>query len=473
MLLKRQVARLQPSFYLGIFLLLIVACGVLLYYLNAPFVEYGPDTPGYLIAAQQIRTTGIPVNYFRLPTYPFFILLIDAVAGQGNLMAVSIVQGILFVCAVGEIYFLTLLITRRMWIAFFVGLWVGTNIVLLYNAKLIMTEGLSLWLLTTLILCAVVFLKTLRPIFFWASFACLLLLLFTRPEWILFPLLLFLYIIVYTRKKLSKRAIVLPVISALVVIYLLVGAYIYANDKLNHIASLSSVTNMNFIGKVIQYRMQDETPYNPYFSHIYDYYINQGQYSPYYIMNRVPTLGAAYAHAPAKWAEGIILHHPVEFLVKSVPYFFTSLYYNPPSSYPNIAHGEFVNIIKFILQVHLYLFTIDLLFPLCALVWIILCCYRKTRHIFGVQIMGLLVLTVLYGVIITTLGGYSPNDYVRTHVVFDPLITLIVWGTFGLGIYQLGSFIRRRKQVSKARVAFDPRPEEFSQTVEQQANTAS
>lgn len=45
--------------------------------------------------------------------------------------------------------------------------------------------------------------------------------------------------------------------------------------------------------------------------------------------------------------------------------------------------------------------------------------YRKTRHAFCVQTMGLLVLTILYAVLITTLGGYTENDYARIGVVFQ------------------------------------------------------
>ncbi|EFH81816.1 hypothetical protein [Ktedonobacter racemifer] len=448
---KQAGVETRLSYYLGAFLLLIIIGVVGIYYLNAPFVEFGPDTYGYLGAVHQLQTTGNPVNYFRLPTYSIFILGVYAFTHQGNLMAVSIVQGILFICAVAEIYLLTLLITRRPWIAFLVGLLVGTNIFLLYSAKLIMAEGLSLWLLTTVMLNAIVFLKTLRPLFLWISSGCLLFLLFARPEWVLFPCLLFLILIVFTWKKLPRRTIALPVISSLAVMYLLIGGYIYANARINNVASLSTVTNMNLIGKVLQYRMQDETPYNPYLSHIYDDYLRQGHASPFYIASHAPGIGDHYAQASADWAKNIILHHPVEFLMKSVPLFFTSLYYYPAPSIPHIAPGKFVNIINPLLLIQLRLSTTNILFPLCALIWLTLCCYRKTRHAFGVQTMGLLVLTVVYAVIITTLGSYSESEYPRIHVIFDPLITLVVWGSFGLGIYQLLSFLRGRKKAGFSR----------------------
>lgn len=442
---KQTVAGAQLTYYLGGALLLIVASIVILYYLNAPSVKLTVDSYSYLGAVQQLHTTGNPVNYFRLPTYPLFILGVYALTHQGNLMAVSIVQGILFICAALEIAFLTWMITRKRWAAFLVGVLVGTNIYLLYSAKLIMTEGLSLWLLTTVLLSAVLFLKTLRPRFLWVSAVGLLLLLFTRPEWVPFPGMLFLLLIVFTWKKLPLRRVALPVISALAVIYLLVGSYIYVNAQTNHLPSLSWVTNMNLIGKVLQYRMQDESPTNPSFSHVYDSYLRRGIDSPYYITSHVPGLGNNYAQASADWAKAIILHHPGEFLVKSVPYLFTSLYAYPLSSISQL-NGKFAPLFNLLLNLQSHLSLVNIFFPLCALIWLALCCSRKTRHDFRVQAMGVLVVTIIYAVIITTLGGYREDDLARVHVVFDPAITLIVWGSLALGFAQ---FIRRTVNLAR------------------------
>jgi hypothetical protein len=440
---KKPIINTRIACYVGIFLLLIVVCMVILYYRNAPSVEFGPDTYGYLGAVQQLQTTGNPVNYFRLPGYPLFLLGVYILTHQGDLMAASMLQGFLFLCSVVEIALLAFLITRRTWIAFFIGIFMGTNIFLLYSAKIIMTEGLALWLLITVMLSAIAFLKTPRIRYFWIGAVSLLLLLFTRPEWVFFPAILFPILILFTWKKLPVRAVLLPVISSLVVIYLLVGGYIYANARINHIASLSYVTNMNLIGKVLQYRMQDESPYNSYLSHTYDSYLKQGIDSPFQITSRVQGLGDNYAQTSADWAKGIILHHPVEFLVKSVPYLFTTLYSYAPSSIPHIQ-GKYAGIFNLLLQIHIHLALMNILFPLCALIWLVLCCSRKTRHVFGVQAMGLLSLTIIYAMLITTLGSYADGEYARIHVVFDPLLSLVILGSLGLGIYQLQSFLRNR-----------------------------
>ena len=434
-MLSKKITVDPQTYFLCLGLFLLVTGIVVLYYVNAPFVEFGPDTPGYLSALHQLQTTGNPVNFFRLPTYPLFLLGVYTLTWQGNLMAASNIQGFLFICATGEISFLTFLITRKKWIAFLVGVLVGTNIFLLYNVKLIMTEGLSLWLFTTVMLNAILFVRNRRLLYFWISAVCLLFLLFARPEWVLFPCMLFPMLIFATWKKLPVRTVLLSAGSALLVIYLLVGSYIYVNARMNHVASLSSVTNMNLIGKVLQYHMQDESPYNPSLSRIYDTFAKEGR-SPYYITGHVPGLGDNNAQVSADWAKEIILHHPGEFLAKSLPYLFTSLYVIPPLSIPQF-HGLFAGMFQILLRIQIRLLLVNIFFPLCALVWIVLCCLRKTRHSFCVQATGILVLTIIYAIIITTLGGYTENDYARTHVVFDPVIALVVWGSLGLGLSQL------------------------------------
>src|SRR5712692_3166378 len=96
------------SFAMLLFLLTIIS--TVAYYLNYPRPELTADTPGYLNIVQHIQ--GHPyqlVDVGRLPGYPLLIVLIYALAGQGNLMAVSIAQAALFVLATLEIYLLSIL----------------------------------------------------------------------------------------------------------------------------------------------------------------------------------------------------------------------------------------------------------------------------------------------------------------------------------------------------------------------------
>ena len=147
----------QKNFHLGSILCIITATITLLYYLHAPYPEITIDSPGYLEVVKQLHLYGNPVHPARLPIYPLMIVVVYFLAGQGNIMAVCIVQGIFFVLTALELYSIALLLFRQPWIAFCFGLLIGTNLILLSYCKPLMTEGLSLWLLTTSILLMVLF----------------------------------------------------------------------------------------------------------------------------------------------------------------------------------------------------------------------------------------------------------------------------------------------------------------------------
>src|SRR5260370_3080533 len=141
-----------------------------------------------------------------------------AVAGQGNLMAVSIVQGALFVLTALEFYILTALILKRGWLAFLISLFVSTNLILLSYSKPIMTEGLSLWLLTTLVLCAVYFATTLQLRVLWLLSICMFLLCFTRPHWSYFPILLYAYLFFLFIPRKDRPRLLPPILPSVVAI---------------------------------------------------------------------------------------------------------------------------------------------------------------------------------------------------------------------------------------------------------------
>ena len=186
-------------------------------------------------------------------------------------------------------------------------------------------------------------------------------------------------------------------------------------------------------------------------SHIYDDFLRRGNSSPYEIFAQVPALRTHNGQASADWARAIILHHPVEFLSKSIPFFFTSLYhYYPVGTLEHPGPGPYDTFVSSIVKIHQYLYATNIAFPFCALFWLILCCYRKTRRAFCVRVMGLLAGILVYAVLVTTLGGYFEDDYMRVHIVFDPLITLVVWGSVGLGIYWLVSLERSKKQAQRS-----------------------
>lgn len=434
--------RAHKYIFFGAILLLLTASLTVLYYLNYPRPELNVDTAGYLEAVRQLQTNGNPVHPWRLPVYPLLIVLIYVLTGQGNLMAVSIVQGALFVLTALEFYLLAILLFKRGWLALLLSLLVGSNLILLSYSKPIMTEGLSLWLLTTILLLAIYFLKTKSMRVFWLVTACLLLLLFTRPEWVFLPILLYAYLLIAAVRQGLGRRFLPRVLLTLAFIYALLGGYATVNAIHSGFFGLSFIENMNLLGKVLQYNMQDEAP--PQYQHIsatLDTFVAKGERSPYYILSREPELARDFARPAGEFARTIILRHPAEFLLKSVPYFFSSLtaYYPTPRS---SLSGPFDDFLTWLLSLHRWLYASNALFPYCAFAWLFLLCWRRTRQKALIQEMGLIVLVALYALSITTLGGYYEHDYMRVHIIFQPLIILTIWGV----VFNVGALTRCKSQ---------------------------
>ena len=406
---------------------------VMIYYYNHPQPEPLADTWSYLYVVDRIQVSGQIVNFWRLPGYPLFIVVIYALKGQGNLGAVSEAQAILFVLAALEIYVLAVLILRRAWAAFLIGLLVGINIPLLSYMKPIMSETLGLWLLTTLALAVIVFLKTFRLTVFWLITVCILLLFLTRPEWIFLPVLLFAYLLLVAAWRGAFRRVLPHALGSLALCYGVLGSYAFVNAKQNHYPGVTWIENINELGKVLQYRMQDEAP--PQYanvSHILDTYVSKGMVDPYPILAEQPELVRDDAALAGRFSQWIIVHHPVEFFVKSVPVFFSSLtvFYQESRIAPA---GPFASPLIGLDNEFRALYKWYIFFPAGAAIWLLLLFWHKTRSLLVVQMMGAIVLLGLYGLVSTTLGAYRGYDYMRIHTLFDPLMTMVIWGTLLMG----------------------------------------
>ena len=169
-----------------------------------------------------------------------------------------------------------------------------------------------------------------------------------------------------------------------------------------------------------------------HFSHTLDTYVAKGIVDPYIILAHEPALERNDAALAGTFSQSIISHHPVEFLVKSVPIFFSSLtvLYEESHIAPT---GTYHTILTWLDSRFRALYQLNILFPVCAAIWLLLLFWKKTRSLILIQMTGAVVLLSLYGLISLTLGAYRGYDYMRIHTLFDPLLTLVIWGTLLLG----------------------------------------
>jgi hypothetical protein len=415
-------------------LLLLTTIITTIYYANYPQAEPMPDTPAYLYVAYKLHLhpTWL-VDAWRLPGYPLFIDFVYTLNGQNNLMAVSIVQAILFVLATMEIYVLAILVLKHTWMAFLIGVIVGTNVILISYIKPIMSEGLALWLVSTLALAVVYCVRTLRIHAFWLIVLCLIPLVFTRPEWVYLPVPLFAYLLLVALRRGSVRRVLFNALLGLTCIYALVAVYIGVNTQRNHYPGLTAIENFNWLGKVLQYNMQDEVPPQlAQYGHQLDILVRETNLSPYVVLRRMPAFSKDDAQPAGNFARTIVLHHPVEFFVKSLPLFLPSLthYYDTRSKEPS---GPFSGFLASLTSFDRILYRANAFFLLCVPLWMFLLCWRKVKSHPLVLEMGAIVLLAFYALTITILGGYKFEDYMRVHIVFDALLIFAVWGSLFLG----------------------------------------
>src|SRR5437588_3169277 len=389
--------------------LLVVLTGIveIAYYLNYPVPVINADTPAYLHVVERILTHPyLLVDTWRLPGYPLFVVLVYALAGRGNLVAVSMAQAILFALATLECYIIAVLLFKRAWIAFIIGLLIGTNVILISYTQPIMPEGMALWELATLTLTLLWLIRSMRVCAFWCMVACLILLFLTRPEWVYLPVPLIIYLLLVVRHRGVFRHWLRRSLVALALIYTIVLTYVGINGLINHYFGLTAVVNFNLMGKVLQYNMQDEAPaQDATLSRQLDVVIAHVDKDPYHVLRYLPSLARDNAVPAGQFAQTIILHHPVEFIVKSVPLVFSSLtaYYDQsPDSHLAALWAP----LAWLKSEDQLLYGWNILFPVCATIWLGLLCGRRIGKHHIVLEMGVIVLLSTYGLIITTVGGY-------------------------------------------------------------------
>ncbi len=450
---------------LGLVALLGSSLLVLAYYLNHPTPEYYPDTATYLTVTGHIMTTGKLVDPVRTPGYPLLVALCFWLAGQGNLLAVSIVQGVLFVLAALEVYCITYLLTRRAfgggrlrepssrilgsfaasrapaWMGLAIGLLVGTNTYLLSYSKPILSEGFSLWIVTSLALALLLFARSFQLRYFWLLVAFLFIAFMTRPEWAYAPVLLFLFLLLLALARGRFRRLAPHALAATLLLYSLLGLYIYENAALNGFSGITSIQRANLLGKVLQYDMQGEAP-QPYatLAREASAYRATGAIDPYDFALLHPEVAANNWALADAYTTAIVKAHPLEFVLKTIPLLFTTSNEYFERSFI-ASQGPFAAPLFLLRWFSLGTLMLSQFFPYLALFWLGLLCWRWREHSPLREGMAALSFVGLYELAVISAGGYS--DYSRLHVAFEPVMLVVVCASLLLGLSFLLGKLRK------------------------------
>ncbi len=460
----------------GLALALLTILALALYYSQTAVVVRDPDTPAYLAVAHHIARQGKLVDDTRLPGYPLLLLIVFALAGRGNLLAVGVAQAVLFTLATLEVYAIVCLIARRAWLACAVALLVGTNLRIISYVKPILSEGLTLFLTVSLALAVVVFLQRPSQRGLWIVFACMLALFMTRPEWMYLPVPLAAYLLLVAWRRGLTRRFLPHALGGVGAVYAVLALYIFGNFVVNGYAGVTYIQNLNLLGKVMEYHMQNEAPAR--YAQITQL-INQHQAAhdndPWHIA--YPPLQRDHFALAGRYAESIILRHLGEFLSKSWALGVHTLH----TAYPFHTFTPTGPLAPALLWLDGFSATtlgqMYWLLVLAPFWWAIVAlgviAARVTparrllqqerlmgwsarlnaivspqRLIEMAELFGALALLAVYDWALTTLGGYVYFE--RLHAPFDPLLMIIVYGSAGLALLALtrivGVIWRTRRQ---------------------------
>lgn len=421
----------------GIAAAVVTACVAALYYANNG-IEPDPDSSAYLLVAHRLATLSSLPDPQRVPGYPLLIAAVFAVFGRDNLAAASVAQAALFICAIVELYALLCVLLRRAWAALAVALLAGTSVNLLSYVRPILSEALALWLVTTLACAVVLYLRRPRRATLWAAAAVLLALCLTRPEWIYLPIPLFAFLLWAARGRVPPWAQLMHAVASLAVLYAALGGYMWANHARNGCGvDMTYVQNFNLLGKIMQYRMQDEAP--PQYAalaRVVDQSLASGNASPWQLVG-------SGAYSPLKrdcqavagaYSLSIIATHPLEYAAKSIPVAAQTLT-DTTDFRPIVVTGTFAGALSALDAIGSLVIRGLILFPLVAVHWVVVALRRSAD--WRPRAAAALALIGAYGVALTALGSYA--YYPRLRAPYAPLLIALVWGTLlvaGIAICQ-------------------------------------
>jgi hypothetical protein len=423
---------LSPHFP-GILIVVVpTALFVVAFYVNQPDVRTSPDTDSYLDVAARIREDGTLTDLFRTPGYPLFISLVFLLFGDNNLQAVSIAQGVLFVVTAVEIYAITYLIARRVWIAATVALIASVNTYQLSYAKGIIVEGFALWTVVSLALTIVLFVRVPKARRLWLVSGVLLLALLTRPEWLYvpIPLLGFLVIGAY-RLGVRGRRLLLHACAATAVVYGVVGLYVLANGAKYHYGPFVVIPRIVMLGKIMQYRMQHDAPpqYADVTRRIDDYLAKEGERGPYLFIDQNPDLGTNLWEPAGEYARATIRNAPLEYVWKTIKFAHTGTTYRWGFGEIN-KRGTLGDQLSYLETVSAKVYDKYQYFPLfgaaCLISWVGALA-KPTRAARQIQMMAALAFLGLYQLFLVTAGGYA--DWPRLFSTLNPTRIIVIFGS--------------------------------------------
>jgi hypothetical protein len=408
---------------------------ITVFYVNEPFPPSSPDTASYLNVAEKIKNHGTFTDVWRTPGYPLFIAIVFTIFGDGDVRFLSVAQAALYLVAAIEVYVITYLIFRRVWIAAAVALVASVNTYQFSYAKGIIVEGFAMWTVVTLALTIVLFLRRPNVRLLWLVAGALLLALMTRTEWMYIAVPLFAFLLISTRGLGIRRRLALHACAAVVLFYTALGLYTYANGPQNAYGPFVVIPRIVGLGKVFQYRMQHEAPskYAAWTSRI-DAFLAEGDRGPYVFGDIYPEFSANYFRLSGEYSRATIQNAPLTYVWKTIKFADSANKYRWGFGVIN-QHRPFAGPLNALQRVSSRMYGAYRYFPLlaigCLALWV-LALFRWKAYQRRISMIAGLAFLGLYQLFVVTAGGYA--DWPRLYMTLNPTRIIVVFGLVFFGL---------------------------------------
>lgn len=441
-IVKKLLNHLYSHFKKQIIIYLIMAAGICARYwlrLSLDSAITTSDTSTYISGARSIYFN-LLLNEYRPPVYPLCIIASGVFFSWEHLnRGIILLQIIFSLVNVVFTYKLAAMLTGNKLTGYLSALIVAVNFRVFSWDFVILTENLSILIVTMTAYYLVSYLGFEKNRDFSILIGVLLSGIFTKPFFLMLPFVIFFAIILrqIQKKAFDYKLLFRKISVAAFLILFSVFAYSYVNYAQNSFFGITTVGNVNYFGKILQYNMQHMGD-NDNLKEDLEYafktekpeHIVHGRYlEPWYFIG---TYGWSKDHYKeiGRFSTEIIKKHPLIFIKESSKLTYSLFIYDSPfedyiaDSWIQKAGHKYPALVILRMLTEkidsLYFFLIICLFDtLIKLIQI------KRKGVDGKSFLtGVLLSIVLYHYIISAFFSYG--DYCRLLVPCYPLIYIII-----------------------------------------------
>ncbi|MCX7708604.1 MAG: glycosyltransferase family 39 protein [Clostridia bacterium] len=423
-------------------LMIIIAAGLtarLLFYFSIDGIITTSDSPTYVDAALGLYYH-LWLSEYRPPFYPLALVLVGALFTWKSLnISIVVLQIIFSLINIIFVYKLAYEAFEKKTIACLACFLTAVSFRVFSWDFVLLTENLSILIITLITYTVVTYIKYRKRNTFKQLLLLLLAGIFTKPFFLFLPIAVFFIFLIRQSfyHEFEPKHMVKSISTGLAVIYFSVAAYSSVNYAENLFFGISSVGNVNILGKVLQYKMEDlgnnemlkkdiqyafnaETP---------EFKVN-GQYlEPWHFIG---TYGWARGHYKevGRFAKEIILKNSTRYILESARLTYRLFVLNSPfkdyiadAAIKKAGHPN-----RLFMVLRTFTEGVNATYPLlsvCLLEFLLVFILGIRRRISEMHFFaGTLMIIILYHYIISAFLSYG--DYCRLLAPCYPLIYTIL-----------------------------------------------